>query len=83
MFVTLLRLFIAALRLPAGKGLTSWLFFVIFVCVNVTFRCRILGQVWYLIVSFPALYRLSYFYFNHYFEFISKIIDIALRQKSF
>ena len=27
----------------------------------VTFPCGILGQVWYLIVSFPYLCRLSYF----------------------
>ena len=30
-------------------------------CIFVTFPCGILGQVWYLIVSFPDLYRLSYF----------------------
>ena len=31
--VMLLRLFIAALWLPAGKGLTSWLLFVMFIVV--------------------------------------------------
>ena len=36
-FVMLSRLFIAALWSPAGKGLTSWLSFVIFNCVFVTF----------------------------------------------
>ena len=30
-------------------------------CIFVTFPCGILGQVWYLIVSFPDLYHLSYF----------------------
>ena len=30
-------------------------------CVFVTFPCGILGQVWYLIVSFPDLCRLYYF----------------------
>ena len=30
-------------------------------CIFVTFRCGILGQVWYLIVSFPDLCGLSYF----------------------
>ena len=30
-------------------------------CSFVTLPCGILGQVWYLIVSFPALCRLSYF----------------------
>ena len=32
-FVMLSRLFIAALWSPAGKGLTSWLLFVMFNCV--------------------------------------------------
>ena len=32
-FVMLLRLFIAALWSPAGKGLTSWPSFVMFNCV--------------------------------------------------
>ena len=49
-FVMLSRLFIAALWSPAGKGLTSWLSFVMFYCVFVTFPCGILGQVGYLIV---------------------------------
>ena len=30
-------------------------------CILVTLPCGILGQVWYLIVSFPDLCRLSYF----------------------
>ena len=30
-------------------------------CIFVTFPCGILGQVWYSIVSFPDLCRLSYF----------------------
>ena len=58
-FVMLLRLFIAALWSPAGKGLTSWLTFVMFNCVFVTFPCGILGQVWYLIVLIPDLCHLS------------------------
>ena len=33
-------------------------------CIFVTFPCGILGQVWYLIVSFPDLCRLSYFLLN-------------------
>ena len=33
-FVMLLSLFIAALWSPAGKGLTSWLFFVMFKVVR-------------------------------------------------
>ena len=31
-------------------------------CIFITFPCGILGQVWYLIVSFPDLCRLSHFY---------------------
>ena len=59
-FVMLSRLFIAALWSPAGKGLTSWLTYVMFNCVFVTFPCGILGQVWYLIVSIPDLCHLCY-----------------------
>ena len=58
MFVMLSRLFVAALWSPSGKGLTCWLFFVIFNCGFVTFPCGILGQVWYLIVSIPDLCHL-------------------------
>ena len=51
-------MFIAALWSRAGKGLTSWLLFVMFNCVFVTFPCGILGQVWY---SIPDLCRISFF----------------------
>ena len=54
-------LFIAASWSPAEKGLTSWLLLVMFIVFFVTFPCGILGQVWYLIVSFPYLCRLSDF----------------------
>ena len=30
-------------------------------CIFVSFPCGILGQAWYLIVSFPDICRLSYF----------------------
>ena len=61
-FVMLSCMFIAAVWSPAGngKGLISWLFFVMFNCVFITFPCGILGQVWYLLVSFPDLCHLSY-----------------------
>ena len=55
------RLFICAWWSPAGKGLTSWLSFVVYNCEFVTFPCCILGQVWYLIVSIPDLCTLTYF----------------------
>ena len=61
-FVMLSRLLIAALWSTAGKGLTSWLSFVVLNCVDVTFPFGILGQVWYLIVSIPDLCPLSYFH---------------------
>ena len=51
------RLFICALWSPAGKGLTSWLSFVVSNCEFVTF----LGRVRYLIVSIPDLCTLNYF----------------------
>ena len=71
-FVMLLRLFIAALWSSAGKRLTSWLLFVMFKCVFVTFPCGILGQVWYLIVLIPDLCHLSFFV-------ISRILAKRLR----
>ena len=33
-------------------------------CIYVTFPCGILCQVWYLIVSFPDLFRFPYFYLD-------------------
>ena len=54
-FVMLSRLLIAALWSPAGKGLTSWLSFVVLICMVVTIPFGILGQVWYLIVLIPDL----------------------------
>ena len=60
-FVMLSRQFIAALWSPQGKGLTSWLLFVMFVFFFfVTFPFGIIGQVWYLIVSIPDPLCLSY-----------------------
>ena len=56
-----LILFVAALWSPAGKGLTSWLSFVMLNCVLVTFPCGILDQVWYLIVSIIDVCHRSYF----------------------
>ena len=50
-----------ALWSPAGKGVTSWLLFVMSNCDFVTFPCGILGQVWYLIALIPDLCHLSYF----------------------
>ena len=44
-----------ALWSPSEKGLTTWLSFVMFNCVFVTFPCGILSQMWYLIVSIPDL----------------------------
>ena len=60
--VMLLRVFIASLWSPEGKGLTSWLLFVMY-CDFVTFTFGILGQVRYLIVSIRDPCCLSYFLF--------------------
>ena len=63
MFVLLSCRLIAALWSPAWKGLTSWLLYVMFSCVFVTFPFGgVLGQAWYLIVSIPDLCLLTYFY---------------------
>ena len=53
-------LFICALWSPAGKGLTSWLSFVVSNC-ECYFSIGILGQLWYLIVSIPDLCTLIYY----------------------
>ena len=50
------RLFVIAMWSAAGKGLTSWLLFVMSNC-----DVGILGQVWCLIVSIPDLCPLFYF----------------------
>ena len=47
-------MFICALWSPAGKGLTSWLSFVVST-VSLSLPIGILGQVWYLIGSIPDL----------------------------
>ena len=44
LFAMLSCLYIAALWSPAGKGLTSWFSFVMFICDFVPFPCGILGQ---------------------------------------
>ena len=61
-FVMFSRLFIAALFSPAGKGLASWLLFVMSNCDFVTFPCGMLSQVWYFIVLIPDLCRISFFF---------------------
>ena len=43
-----------------GKGYLMALVCDVY-CIFITFPCGILGQVWYLIVSFPDLWRLSFF----------------------
>ena len=57
-FVMLSRLLIAALWSPAGKGLTSWLSFVVLNCAVVTFPFGILGHVYRFLIFAPFL--LSY-----------------------
>ena len=52
----------SALWSTAGKGLTSWLLFIMCNCECVAcFSIGIMGQVWYFIVSIPDLCPLSYF----------------------
>ena len=54
------RLVICASWSPAGKGLTSWLSFVVS-SVSLSLSHWYPGQVWYLIVSIPDLCNLTYF----------------------
>ena len=61
--VMLSRQFSAALWSPAWKGLTSWLSFVMFNCVFVSFACGVMDQVWFLIVSISDPCCLSYLYY--------------------
>ena len=53
------RLFICALWSPAGKGLISWLSFVVSNCEFVT-----VPLVSYLIVVIPDLCSLAYLYYD-------------------
>ena len=46
---------ICTLWSPAGKGVTSWLSFIVSNCDFVTFPIGILGQVWYLTLSIPNI----------------------------
>ena len=57
-FVMLSHLFIAVLWSPEGKGLTSWLLFVMLIVILLF---GILEQVWYLVISIPDSCCLSYF----------------------
>ena len=62
----------------------SWLMLVVFFffCIFVIFPCGILGQVWYLIVSFPDICLLFYYFNkimqpqNDYYRFILSIKHI-------
>ena len=67
-------LLIAALWSPAGKGLTSWLSFVVLNSVVDTFPFGILSQVWHLIVSIPDLFPLSYFHIVRIVLHISAVL---------
>ena len=70
----LLCLLNAVLWSPAGKGLTSWLLFVVLNCGVVTFPFGILGHVWHLIVSISDLCTLSYFHAVHIVLHISAVL---------
>ena len=74
------RLFICALWSPAGKGLTSWLSFVVS-SVSFHFPIGILGQVWYLIVSIPDLCTITYFY-SHLHKLDIKLYAIIFCARS-
>ena len=81
-FYILSQLFIATSMSPAGKGLASWLFFVMSNCAFVTFPCGILGQVWYLIVSIRSLPPFLLFLTLICFS-ITYIIELSLYAKTY
>ena len=58
------RLFICALWSPAGKGLTSWLSFVVST-VSLSLSHWYSGSGVDLVVSIPDLCTLTYFYIIH------------------
>ena len=65
MFAMLSHLFIATLWSPEGKGLISWLLFVMLIVIFFfTFLFGILGQVCHLVVSIPDHCCHSYFNSN-------------------
>ena len=77
--VMLSRLFIAALWSPAWKGLTtSWLLFVMFNRIFVTFSCGNVGQVWYLIVLIPYLCRFTFTFSNGGHSFVYFLLILLL-----
>ena len=61
------RLFICALRSPAGKGLTSWLSFVVS-AVSLSLSHWYPGSGVVTIVSIPDLCTLTYFYSSQFYE---------------
>ena len=85
-FLMLSRLFIAALWSSAGKGLTAWLLLVMFIVILLLSHVVSWCQVWYLIVSFPDLCRLSYFTYKERFIAwhsqclsIGRVLDLRIR----
>ena len=76
--VMLSRLFIAALGSPEGKGLTSWLLFVMFIVFLLLSHLVSFGQVWYLIVSIPDPCCLSYFEITQVFKIVHNVDDIDM-----
>ena len=56
------------------ERLTSWLLLVMFVVFFCTFPCGILGQVWYLNVSFSDLCHLSYIKLTKYLTINSECL---------
>ena len=71
-------IFICALWSPAGKGLTSWLSFVVSNCECVTFPLVSWVMVWFLIVSIPDLCTLTYFEVNDRIIFATPVLIMQL-----
>ena len=62
------RLFVCALRSPAGRGLASWLLFVVSGCEFVA-----LGRVRCVVVSVPDLCILAYFHANQIYMYSNQM----------
>ena len=60
-FLMLSRLFTYCLMVTCWERADLWALVGDVYCIFVTFPCGVLGQLWYLTVSFPDLCHLSYF----------------------
>ena len=75
------RLFICALWSPAGKGLTSWLSFVVSNCEFVTFPLVSWVRCGTWLLSIPDLCTLTYYKEIAYFTSVKYVLQMAMPKK--